>query len=128
MLGGGDGDLFEFVGRGDGGVEEAEFEGALEGGLEAAELVVDLGVLDEVEDVGCTEVAGDRQFAEGEADAGEVVEEGVGLVAWGLGREVGGVGRGGVVGGDAGVAARGVRGEDRGQWTVERGHGKWQIK
>ncbi|MCW5777768.1 MAG: hypothetical protein KIS87_15130, partial [Phycisphaeraceae bacterium] len=73
---GGEGDLLEFVGGGDGGVEEAEFEGALEGLLEAIEFVFDVGIFDEVEEVGCAEVAGDGELSEGEAEAGEEVEEG----------------------------------------------------
>lgn len=90
-------------------------------------MVCDGGVLDEVEGLGCAQVAGDGEGTEGEAETGEEVEEGLGLVAWGLGRGVGGVRRGGVLAGDAGVAARGGRGEDSGQWTVESGHGKWHM-
>lgn len=120
MLGRGDGDVLEFVGGGDGGIEEPKPERALKGGFEAVELVGDGAVLDEVEGLGCAQVAGDGEGTEGEAETGEEVQEGLGLVAWGLWRGVGGVRRGGVLAGDAGVAARGGRGEDG-------GHGKWQV-
>ncbi|MCZ7634305.1 MAG: hypothetical protein M5U20_12610 [Phycisphaerales bacterium] len=71
-----EGELLEFVHGGDGGVEESEFERAFQRGFEAVERVVNAGVFDEVEEVGRAEVAGDGEGANGEAEAGEEVEEG----------------------------------------------------
>ncbi|HRQ71968.1 MAG TPA: hypothetical protein PLU35_02955 [Phycisphaerales bacterium] len=76
MLRGCQGDLLEFVGGRDGGVEEAQSEGALDEGFKAVEFVVDGRVLAELDEVGGAEVAGDGEGAHGEAEAGEEVEEG----------------------------------------------------
>ncbi|MCW5775238.1 MAG: hypothetical protein KIS87_02155 [Phycisphaeraceae bacterium] len=64
VLLGGEGEFLEFVGGGDGGVKETQPERALEDDFEAGEFVVDAGAFEEVEEVGCAEVAGDGESAQ----------------------------------------------------------------